>query len=89
MPVKDRLAQRLRDADHHQQIAVGKPRQPRIERAQHIGFGAEMTGKRRAGKVDVVRDEHQFVDGVAHSLDCIRGAIVSCWTTARRGWVRR
>ncbi|WP_394654025.1 hypothetical protein [uncultured Sphingomonas sp.] len=42
MPVVDGVAQRLRHADHQQQVTVRQTRQPRIEGAQHIGFGVEV-----------------------------------------------
>ena len=65
--IVDRVAQRLGDAHHHEQIAVGQARKPRIEGAEHIGFGIDLPRQRRAGKVDVIGREDDRVEiGRAH-----------------------
>src|SRR3546814_7352788 len=68
MAIRHRFAQRLRDAHEHQQIAVGQAREPRIEGAEHEGFGIEMARERRARKIDIVGTEYQAVDCEIHGV---------------------
>src|SRR5690606_35948636 len=81
-----RLAQCLGHAHHHQQVAVGKPGQARVERAENVGFGIEPPREWRAREVDVVRRQDQPIDGKIHS-SLTRWVTAICCTTARRGWV--
>src|SRR3546814_5610121 len=62
MAVANRRAQRLGDARHHQQIAVGKAGQAGVEGSQHMGFNPKIPGERRTREIDVVGCQNQAVD---------------------------
>ncbi len=66
MAIADRRAQRLRNAHHHQQVSIGQARKPGVECAQNIRFLAKLASERRARQIDIVRHDHQCVDGVRH-----------------------
>src|SRR5690606_32627736 len=84
--VEARLAKRFRDPHHHQEVAVGQPRETRIEYAEHISLAAERPCQRRTCKIDIVGRQDQPVLGKTHS-SAIRCVTASWFTTARRGCV--
>src|SRR5690606_159341 len=86
LTVEGRLAKRFGDTDHHQEVAVGQPRETRIESTEHISLAAERTCQRRAREIDVVGRQDQPVLGKAHSSGT-RCVTANWFTTARRGWV--
>jgi hypothetical protein len=46
LAVENRLLQRLGHAHHQQQVAVGEPRHARVERAEDVSFGPDLSRHR-------------------------------------------
>lgn len=87
LPVANWLAQRLGHPHHHQEVARGKTGHSRVERSQDICFGIKVTGERRLGKIDIVGNEHEPVNGEL-SHGCSRRVSTRINDTAvRRGWL--
>jgi hypothetical protein len=51
----------------HQEIAILKTRKTWIERAEREGLSVQMSGKRRARKIDIIGSEDQAVDVETHA----------------------
>jgi len=67
MAVPDRLIQRLRDADHDEQIPAGQPGKAGIEGAEHMGGRVERAAQGGSAQVDIERPENQIVVPALHS----------------------
>ena len=65
--VADRGAQRLGDADHQEEVAVGQPSHAGIEGAEDIGLLIDVPGERRAREINVVGREDEVIEREGHS----------------------
>src|SRR6218665_1022670 len=83
-----RIAQRLRHADHQQQIAVRQPREAGIEGAKDVGGLTHAAAQRRTAEIYIVRTKDQKIIGRHSALptrpaNAARSAIVPHLSSAR------